>query len=89
MHTVALANDGRVYTFGSNDEGALGRPIDEDNEEVETSRPSLVQLPAKAKFITAGSSHSAALLEDGSVHCWGTFRVLTLKLFIPSFVSNG
>lgn len=26
MHTVALAEDGSVYTWGVNDEGALGRP---------------------------------------------------------------
>lgn len=26
MHTVALAEDGSIYTWGVNDEGALGRP---------------------------------------------------------------
>ncbi|KAI8433542.1 hypothetical protein MSG28_015568 [Choristoneura fumiferana] len=26
MHTIALDSDGKVWTFGCNDEGALGRP---------------------------------------------------------------
>ena len=28
MHTLALSVDGVVYSFGCNDEGALGRPIE-------------------------------------------------------------
>ena len=32
MHTVCLTSNGAVWSFGCNDEGALGRHIDEDEE---------------------------------------------------------
>ena len=32
MHTLALSVDGVVYSFGCNDEGALGRAIEDDEE---------------------------------------------------------
>ena len=94
MHTVCLAKDGRVYTFGKswkksakskcmskqlvtfvvgcNDEGALGRIM--DDEEEESSVPGLVDLPASVAQISAGDSHTAALTDDGRVFYWGTFR---------------
>ncbi|CAG9856195.1 unnamed protein product [Phyllotreta striolata] len=72
MHTVCLTKEGKVLTFGCNDEGALGRRTDgiEDAEFLAGE----VQLPGKAIQITAGDSHSAALLDDGRVFAWGTFR---------------
>lgn len=33
-----------------------------------------MDLPEKAVIITAGDSHSAALLESGRVFAWGSFR---------------
>lgn len=66
MHSACLTEDGTVYTFGCNDEFALGRDDDGDIEEVE--------LPEKIIEITAGDSHTAALSETGVVYAWGTFR---------------
>lgn len=60
-------------TFGCNDEGALGRSTS-DQEDAEFTA-GIVDLPGKVKQISAGDSHTAALLEDGSVFAWGTFRV--------------
>lgn len=71
MHVVALDRDGVVYTFGCNDEGALGRTTAESEEEFE---PAKVTLPAAGVQITAGDSHSGCLLKDGRVFIWGTFR---------------
>lgn len=62
----------QVITFGCNDEGALGRPTPEEGSE---SRPGKVELDGKVVQISAGDSHSAALLEDGRVFAWGAFRV--------------
>lgn len=64
----------QILTFGCNDEGALGRNT-ADNEDAEFV-PGLVELPNKVKQISAGDSHTAVLLEDGTVYAWGTFRVL-------------
>ncbi|KAI9556936.1 hypothetical protein GHT06_016730 [Daphnia sinensis] len=71
MHTVCLTSKGEIYTFGCNDEGALGRDTSEEGSEFE---PGLVNLPGKATLISAGDSHTAALLEDGRCFIWGTFR---------------
>jgi len=51
MHTVALASSGAVYSWGCNDEGALGRSGCED-------KPMLVDLPFRATDISVGDSHS-------------------------------
>ncbi|XP_068624475.1 regulator of chromosome condensation-like [Battus philenor] len=71
MHTVALDANGKVWTFGCNDEGALGRPTSDETDEG-TART--VALPHKAIAISAGDSHTAALLENGEVYAWGAFR---------------
>lgn len=72
MHTVCLTKDGKIFTFGCNDEGALGRKT--DDEENSEYVPGPVELPEKVIQISAGDSHTVALLEDGRVFAWGTFR---------------
>lgn len=71
MHSVALDSDGKVWTFGCNDEGALGRPTSNEKDE---GTPKAVDLPFPAVAISAGDSHSAALLDNGDVYAWGAFR---------------
>lgn len=66
MHSACLTQDGIVYTFGCNDEYALGRDNDEEIDKVD--------LPEKSIEITTGDSHTAALSESGVVYAWGTFR---------------
>jgi len=61
-----------VYTFGCNDEGALGRKVDDEDE---CMSPGKVDLPVKVLSVSAGDSHTAALTRDGTVFIWGTFRV--------------
>lgn len=72
MHNVCLRKTGEVLTFGCNDEGALGRDTSKEGSE---TVPGTVELPGKAIQVTAGDSHSAALLEDGRAFAWGSFRV--------------
>lgn len=67
-----------MFSFGCNDEGALGRDTSEEGSETE---PGPVSLPGVIVQITAGDSHSAALLEDGRVFAWGSFRVCVLSLY--------
>ncbi|XP_017071241.1 regulator of chromosome condensation [Drosophila eugracilis] len=71
MHNLVLTKTGDIYSFGCNDEGALGRDTSEDGSE---SKPGQIDLPGKALSISAGDSHSACLLEDGRVFAWGSFR---------------
>lgn len=61
-----------MITFGCNDEGALGRDTSNEGSEME---PGKVVLEGHVVQITAGDSHTAALLSDGKVYAWGSFRV--------------
>lgn len=67
-----------MWTFGCNDEGALGRTTSNDKDE---GTPKTVALPQAAVAIAAGDSHSAALLDNGDVYAWGAFRVNILSFF--------
>ncbi|KAJ8290173.1 hypothetical protein GJAV_G00009580 [Gymnothorax javanicus] len=71
MHTVCLSDTGNVYTFGCNDEGALGRDTAEEGSEMV---PEKVCLGERVVQVSAGDSHTAALTETGSVYAWGSFR---------------
>ncbi|KAH7974951.1 hypothetical protein HPB49_021957 [Dermacentor silvarum] len=72
MHTLCLTADGKVWSFGCNDEGALGRQTSSlDGSE---TTPGIVELPEPVAQLTAGDSHSAALTVSGKVYLWGNFR---------------
>lgn len=72
MHSLYLTKNGEIWSFGCNDEGALGRNTEEEGSE---AVPSKINLPARVVKISAGDSHSACLLEDGRAFAWGSFRV--------------
>jgi len=60
----------QVFTWGCNDEGALGRTVEDE------FMPGQVNdLTSKIIQVSAGDSHTAALDDQGRVHCWGVFRV--------------
>ncbi|KAI1894924.1 hypothetical protein AGOR_G00120770 [Albula goreensis] len=71
MHTVCLSETGNVYTFGCNDEGALGRDTTEEGSEMS---PGKVELAERVVQVSAGDSHTAALTEEGAVYICGSFR---------------
>ncbi|ELQ75163.1 RCC1 domain protein [Trachipleistophora hominis] len=66
LHTLILA-EGSVYSFGCNDEFALGREGDENV-------PIRVQLPERITHIGAGQSASFCIGSSGKLYGWGTFR---------------
>lgn len=70
LHTVLLTTHGRVYTWGCNDEGALGRLGEE-------SQPTIIKdgLPEMMTSITCGDSHSVAYNSKlNLVYFWGSYR---------------
>lgn len=80
MHTLAIDGAGRVWSWGINDNAALGRKTnlpDVESEELE-SQPMLVEgLPEegfRAVRVAAGDSVSLAIGDRGEVRCWGSFR---------------
>ncbi|KAJ4957783.1 hypothetical protein NE237_024894 [Protea cynaroides] len=82
-HTLALAGDGSVYSWGRGTFGRLGTGkeddellpvrIDFDISSKMKNCPEKSVVREKPKFveIAAGAYHSVALEDDGSVWCWG------------------
>lgn len=76
----------QVYSFGCNDEGALGRDTSAEGSEMV---PGKVELQEKVVQVSAGDSHTAALTEDGRVFLWGSFRVrLGLQNYVRAVRQN-
>ena len=71
-----------MFTWGCNDEGALGRET-KDGEEYS---PELVSSLKGVNIIqlSAGNSHTAALAASGEVYCWGVFRVSSMCKYYVS-----
>ncbi|MGH2919805.1 MAG: RCC1 domain-containing protein, partial [Solirubrobacteraceae bacterium] len=69
-HTCAVLDDGTVRCWGYAAAGQLGYGDTTDVDDPGSVGP--VELGGvKATAITAGESHTCALLEDGTVRCWG------------------
>ncbi len=72
-HSIALASDGTVYTWGLNQYGQLG-----NNTTINSRSPVAVQAagtPMEGKTIVqiaAGADHSLALDSDGALYAWGS-----------------
>ncbi|KAG8934737.1 hypothetical protein FRC02_009318 [Tulasnella sp. 418] len=87
MHSLVIDELGRVWSWGINDNAALGRitvghqdpetnePVDSD---VFESQPMVVQSLVDENFrainVAAGDSVSVAIGEKGEVRAWGSFR---------------
>ena len=65
-HTVALKNDGSLWTWGDNYYGQLGNGTVEDGY-----TPTMVNSDLGWMSVAAGSSHTVALKADGSLWTWG------------------
>ncbi|MEO8875045.1 MAG: hypothetical protein ABI461_05615 [Polyangiaceae bacterium] len=64
----ALSGAGLVTCFGRNEQGELGANPDEDNH----AAPLAVRSVKSAKSIASAESHTCAVLQDGTVSCWGS-----------------
>ncbi len=68
QHTLALAEDGTVWSWGLNTVGQLG-----DGTTTSRSTPGAVNLPPGVRIVAISSrySHSMAIDEDGGLWAWG------------------
>ena len=68
-HSCAILDDGSVSCWGRNDNGQLG-----DGTRDSSLEPQKVSMPMGRNTIeiSAGSYHTCALLDDGSIRCWGS-----------------
>ena len=71
MHSCALTVNGLVYTWGCNDDGALGRLTDDIEDEY---NPALCVLPEEITSVCAGDSFTVALGKSGRAYISGCFR---------------
>ena len=71
-HTCALLDNGTVRCWGFGSHGQLGYPSTDyigDNETPGSVGP--VDLGREAVAVSAGLAHTCALLDNGTVRCWG------------------
>ncbi|EGC39089.1 hypothetical protein DICPUDRAFT_148108 [Dictyostelium purpureum] len=73
-HTMMVANDGDLYTFGSNDCGQLGFKLLENQKYITTPQPVdyFKNNSIKIKNCSGGWSHSLACDVNGFVYSWGS-----------------
>jgi alpha-tubulin suppressor-like RCC1 family protein len=71
-HTCAILDDGSVSCWGKNNYGQIGDGTNgsDDHRHTPTQTSSLGDNRT-AVAISAGGSHTCAILDDGSVSCWG------------------
>ncbi|KAJ2161284.1 hypothetical protein GGF46_001626 [Coemansia sp. RSA 552] len=69
MHTLALTDAGRLWSWGCNDQKVLGRGGDEFE-----AAPVEGLDGVRIARVACSDSASFALAEDGHVYAWGTFR---------------
>ncbi|QRV83856.1 RCC1/BLIP-II protein [Ceratobasidium sp. AG-Ba] len=87
LHTLAVDESGKLWTWGTNDDGALGRivegPDPEDptktiESDVAESTPTVLKTLADEEFrvvsVAAGNNVSVALSTEGKLKAWGSFR---------------
>ncbi|KAA5805771.1 S-layer homology domain-containing protein [Thermoanaerobacterium thermosaccharolyticum] len=82
-YTVALKNDGTVWAWGDNYHGQLGNGT---ADKAPHSTPVQVKGISDVKAIAAGSLHTVALKNDGTVWAWGYSYLnygTTTKSFTP------
>ncbi|MCA9507292.1 MAG: hypothetical protein KC505_02580 [Myxococcales bacterium] len=74
-HSCALTSDYEVKCWGLNSSGQLGQNhsynLGDNPFEVADIEPIEVNSEHEVHAITAGAEHTCALLDDGSIKCWG------------------
>jgi LPXTG-motif cell wall-anchored protein len=67
-HACALLSTGSVKCWGFNNKGQLG----DGTTSTKNTPVDVAGLPDKAVAVSVGYRHSCAILESGSLYCWGS-----------------
>ncbi len=70
--SCALVGDGSVKCWGRNYYGQLGAAVPDDPPQTAIQ----VEALSGVRSLAAGDFHTCALLEAGTVHCWGIYSAL-------------
>ena len=73
-HTLVLTAEGKIFSWGKNDTGALGHGDSHIDMYSLEEFPRLIESPEltdNVVFIAAGSGRSAAVTSDGRLFLWG------------------
>ncbi|GAA5903891.1 hypothetical protein JCM6882_001341 [Rhodosporidiobolus microsporus] len=82
MHSLVIDSEGKVWSWGINDNASLGRltakpgvePEELESNPMEVENLDLPAKPFKAVRVNAGDSHSLAISDYGDLRAWGSFR---------------
>ncbi|CAG8547941.1 2955_t:CDS:2 [Ambispora leptoticha] len=74
LHNVAITRQGKMYTWGCNDHGALGRVTDEDEERTPGLIDETELKGVKIMKAACGGSLTIALSDEGNLYATGTFK---------------
>ncbi|KAI1931733.1 hypothetical protein LOZ65_001172 [Ophidiomyces ophidiicola] len=88
MNAAAITHDNRIFTWGGNDDFAIGRDTtDSEDPELNPLEATPTAIPSRffssdvrSVQVVAGDSATFALTTDGLVYGWGTFRDSNGKL---------
>ena len=77
MHVLCVSAGGGLYSWGCNDDGALGR-VSSDGSDGRPAdvEPNKVDMPngVAVRKVSCGDCHSCALDDRGRVWLWGTYK---------------
>ncbi|HJU89683.1 MAG TPA: protein kinase [Gemmatimonadaceae bacterium] len=66
MHSCAVAANGELFCWGSNDRGQLG-----SGATTRQADPTRVATDVRFRSVSAGVAHSCGLATSGDAYCWG------------------
>ena len=85
LHTIVLTTDGLAYSWGCNDDGALGR---KGEENVPIIVDSLADKKVFLTQVACGDCHSAFVDKDGGAWIVGSYKDSSGHIGFPDFKTN-